>query len=206
MIEIQPYIKTAKLIAIAFLIVASVWFYKDYQYQKSENQRQTENASQLRKSDSLRFTSQILTTNEIKDYLEYSNKELKKKLENDKIKPNRIESIISSNYHYRDTIKRETDITSLVNAIKNSVPKSQKWQDTTKCQTIKGTVDFDGSKLKVTVDDREFNNKSDAVAYWERRQWKFLGIKTRFLGKIQMTSKIYDECGETRIMKIEKKK
>ncbi|MNL86767.1 hypothetical protein D3C87_2156190 [compost metagenome] len=56
------------------------------------------------------------------------------------------------------------------------------------------------------VDDRQFHNKSDAVAYWERREWNFLGFKTRFLGKKQFTAKVFDECGESRTMKIEKKK
>ena len=62
-------INNIKQIGIILLIIAVVWLYKDYQFQKSENIRQTENATQLRKADSLRFTSQILTSQEIQDYL-----------------------------------------------------------------------------------------------------------------------------------------
>jgi len=203
--QLSLILQSLKTILIGIGITGAVWFYKDYKYQVSENKRQTENVTQLRKSDSLRFTSQILTSNEIKQYLDYQNKDLKNKLEKDNIKLGRIESIVSSNYHYRDTVKRETDVSGLISAIKNSIPKSQDWIDTTKCQTTKGHVLFDGSKLKVVIDDREFNNKSDAVAYWERRQWKFLGIKTRLFGKKEFTAKTYDNCGETRTMKIEKK-
>ena len=199
-------IQNVKTILITVIIVIAVWFFKDWQFQKSENIRLQENATQLRKSDSLRFSTQNLTTDEIKEYLQYQNSELKNKLAKEAVKINRIESIISNNYKYRDTVKKETDITKLVESIKNSIPKSQNFIDTTKCMTIKGIVSFDGEKLKVIVNDREFKNKSDAVAYWERKEWNLLGFKTRFLGKKQFTSKVFDECGESKILKIEKKK
>lgn len=205
MISIAPYVQIVKSILIVAGIVTSIWFYKDYQFQTLENKRQSDNIYQIRVADSLRFSSQILTTSEIKEYLQYQNSKLKKQLLKEGVKLNRIQSIVSTNYRYRDTVNRETDITGLVSAIKNSIPKSQDWIDTTKCLTTKGTVSFDGQKLKVIVSDREFKNKSDAVAYWERKQWKFLGLKTRFLGKKQFTAKVFDECGESRILKIEKK-
>lgn len=204
--SLSTLIQNIRTILIIAGIVIAVWFYKDYQHQVSENKRQSENMHQTRIADSLRFSTQNLSSDEIKEYLEYQNSELKNKLAKEGIKLNRIESIVSQTFKYRDTTKKETDITGLVAAIKNSIPKSQEWIDTTKCQMIKGSVSFDGQKLKVIVNDRQFNNKSDAVAYWERRQWNFLGIKTRFLGKKQFTSKVFDECGESQIMRIEKKK
>ncbi|OHT44414.1 hypothetical protein B0A71_12990 [Flavobacterium tructae] len=204
--QISVIMQNFKTIAIWLSIVVIVWFYKDYQFQKKENIRQTENVSQLRKSDSLRFTSQVLTHKEIEEHLNYSDPELKKKLDAANIKIARIESIVSQTLKYRDTTKKETDVSGLVDAIKNSIPKEQSWSDTTKCMTVAGVASFDGQKLKVIVNERQFKNKSDAVAYWERREWNFLGIKTRFLGKKQFTAKTFDECGESRIMKIEKKK
>ncbi|MHC0441626.1 hypothetical protein [Flavobacterium sp. 3-210] len=206
MIDLSTILNNLKSIAIVVGIVVAVWFYKDYKYQVAENIRQTENNSQLRKADSTKYASQLLSKDEIKEYLQYQNSDLKKKLANAGIKESRIESIVSQTLKYRDTTKRETDITGLVDAIKNSIPKEQAWSDTTKCMTIKGIASFDGAKLKVSVIDRQFENKSDAVAYWERRQWSFLGIKTRFLGKKVFTAESFDECGESRTMKIEKKK
>ncbi len=183
----QIFLKNIKLIAILVLVGIAVWFYKDYQYQKEENIRQTENSSQLRKADSLRFASQILSLNEIKDYLEYQNSDLKNNLIKDGIKVNRIKEIVSTKYNYKDTI------------IKKYI--SGPFIDSTKCLTIKGFVDSSG----VTITDRQFTNKTDAVAYWERRQWNFLGIKTRFLGKKQMTAKVYNECGDSKTININKK-
>ena len=187
MINIDLIIKNIKLIAILLLVGVAVWFYKDYQFQKSENIRQTENNSQLRKADSLHFSSQILTLNEMKDYLEYQNSDLKNNLSKDGIKTNRIKEIVSTKYNYKDTIVKKYVAGPFI--------------DSTKCLTIKGFVDSSG----VTITDRKFTNKTDVVAFWERNQWKFLGIKTRFLGKKQMTAKVYDECGESKTIKIEKK-
>jgi hypothetical protein len=197
-------LKNLRIVLIIALIAGVIWLYKDWQFQKAENIRQTENNLQNRKYDSLRFTSQSLTKDEIKEYLQYQNPDLQKKLENNNIKLNRIESIISNLYKYKDTSTHETDVSGLITAIKSSIPKSQTWIDSTKCLTTKGIVSFDGQKLKVIVNDREFKNKSDGVAYWQRKEWSLFGIKTRFLGKKEFTAKQFDECGESKTMKIEK--
>lgn len=199
-------IQNIKTILIVIAIAFAIWFFKDWQYQKEENIRQTENNRQLRMSDSLRLTSQLLTTQEMKEYLEYQNKDLQSKLKQSGIKESRLESITSNNYYYRDTIKQSTDVSKLINSIRSGIADEQSFIDTTKCQTIKGKITFSGKDLKVEINDREFKNKTDAVVYWERGQWKFLGIKTRFLGKKQFTSKVFDDCGESKILKIEKKK
>jgi hypothetical protein len=206
MIRFDLIWKNIKLIAVIALAIAVVWFYKDYTFQKLENERQTENASQVRKGDSTKFVSQILSKDEIIEYLQYNNSDLNKKLQANNIKLNRIESIVSQTLKYRDTTKRETDLSGIVEAIKSNIPSSQEVIDTTRCMTTKGIISFKNNKLTWTVVDRTFENKSDAVAYWQRRQWKFLGIKTRLWGKKEFTSKSFDECGESRVMKIEKKK
>jgi hypothetical protein len=203
---ITPYIQTIRTIFIISGIVLAIWFYKDWQFQTAENKKQSENMHQLRVADSTHYAQQLLSKDEISEYLKYQNKDLKNKLESNNIKLNRIESIVSQSYKYRDTTKRETDLSGLVDAIRKNIPTTQEVIDTTKCMTIKGIVSFENNKLKFTVTDRQFNNKSNAVAYWERRQWNFLGIKTRLLGKKQFTSKVFDECGESQIMRIEKKK
>jgi len=206
MIALNTVLPSIKLIAIIALAAAVVWFYKESEFQKREKEIQTENANQLRKRDSLGFASQLLSKDEIVDYLKYDNSDLNKKLQANNVKLSRIESIVSQTLKYRDTTKRETDLSGIVKAIKSNIPSSQEVVDTTKCMTTKGIISFKDGKLTWTVIDRTFQNKSDAVAYWERREWKFLGIKTRFWGKKQFTSKVFDECGESRVMKIEKKK
>ena len=164
-----------------------VWLYKDREFQKSENERQSENNEQIRKSDSLRFSAQILNANELKEHFEYENKDLRNKLAKEGIKESRIKEIISSKYYYRDSIQKKYYAGEFI--------------DSTKCLVIKGEIDTNGV---VTIKDRQFKNKMDAVAFWERRQWNFLGIKTRFLGKKQITAKVFDDCGNSTVVHIKK--
>lgn len=194
-------------IVAALSIIGTIGYYiNDYQYQKSEAVRQTENNRQLRISDSLRFTTQILSEREIKEYLQYNNSELKKNLERDGIRLNRIEGIVANTYKYRDDQTRSSDVSQLLAAIKQNKPTKVPFTDSAKCLTIKGFVRYENDSLKVDIVSRDFQNKNDGVVYWERREWKLLGIKTRLFGKKQFTAKQFDQCGETTTLKIEKKK
>jgi len=202
MIWIVKNIKTIGLIA---LLVAAVWIYRDWQFQKEENIRQTENARQLRIQDSLKYASQVLTAREISDYLKYSNSELKQLLQESNIRENRLQSILSIQTKYQDKTEKEYDVSQILAAIKENRQYSIPFRDTTKCMTIEGNLTFKNDSLKVKITNREFKNKIDNVVYWERRKWKFLFIKTRFLGKKEFTSKTFDQCGESKITNVQKK-
>lgn len=206
MIPLATIFSNSKNILLIAAVIVAVWFYKDYQFQKSENARQSENFASKVKEDSTHYSEQLLSKQQLLDYLEYDKKELLQKLNESGIKKGRIESITTNNYYYQDTIKRATDVSPLISSIKNDIPNSQPFIDTTKCQTTKGNVIFDGKTLKVEVSDREFKNTSESVGYWERRQWNFLGIKTRLFGKIQMTAKTFDDCGQSTTVRVEKMK
>ena len=182
------YIQTLKIGLTILLVSLIIWIYKDWEFQKQENIRQTENIKQIRMLDSLRFSSQIVSSNELKDYLQYQNSTLLKNIEKEGIKSNRIKEVVSTNYIYKDTTYKEF--------------KTETFTDSTKCLTIKGTINPNGT---VSITNREFHNKMDAIAYWERKEWSFLGIKTRFLGKKQMTAKVFDECGKSQVIVINKK-
>ena len=187
MITLDLIIKNIRLLFIVALCIGIIWIFKDYEFQKKENERQTENNRQKTIADSLRFSAQILNANELKEHFEYQNKDLKDKLAKEGIKESRIKEIISSKYYYRDSIQKKYYAGEFI--------------DSTKCLVIKGEIDTNGV---VTIKDRKFKNKMDAVAYWERRQWSFLGIKTRFLGKKQMTAKVFDDCGNSTVIQIKK--
>lgn len=199
-------IENIKWIAFAILVAILIWMYKDYTFQKSENIRQTENIRQIRMMDSLRFHMQILNSEEIKSYLEWENKDLKNKLSRDKINESRIESIISSKLSFIDTSKNNIDLSEIKKAILGQNPLEKEIIDSTDCMTIKGKIKFDGKDLSLSINERKFKNKTDAVIYWERKKWKFLFIKSRIFGKKQFTQKIYDDCGNSQMVKIEKKK
>lgn len=199
---ILKYYKEALLL---LLMVGAIWIYKDWQFQKAENIRQTENLRQLHMADSLKYSQQILTEREFRQYLEYDRKDLIKKLDEANIRQNRIQSLLTNTYRYKNDSVKQYDVTGLIAAINEKKEFTVPFSDADKCLTIKGNVTFKNDSLKVNITDREFNNKTDNVVYWERRQWKILGIKTRFLGKKQFTAKNFDQCGESNIVKIEKK-
>jgi hypothetical protein len=199
-------INNIKTILIFIGIVGVVWFYKDYEYQKSENKRQSENISQVRKMDSLKFASQTYTKAELNEYLEYSRKDLQKFLRENRIATRKIKQIITQELKYRDTLQSSVNLQPILKAIKQRKSIKVPVIDSTKCLIVKGYVLFDNDSLSLNITDREFKNKSDVISYWERNKWKFLGIKTRLFGKRKVTVIIKDNCGETKTFVIDKRK
>lgn len=187
-------------------IIAAVWFYKDYTYQKSENKRQSENIAQIRKMDSLRFASQTYTKKELDEYLEFSRKDLQKFLDENNVRTRRIERIITQQLEYLDNQTRTTDLQPILDAIKQQRDIAIPVKDSTKCLVVEGWVKFENDSLKLDLDSRKFKNKTDVVSYWERNQWKFLGIKTRLFGRKKATVMIKDECGRSETFVIDKRK
>ena len=198
-------INNTKTILIVLGIAAAIWFFKDWQHQKAENIRQTENNRQLRHKDSLNYSQQLLNKSEIIDYLEYDKSELKDNLNRANIKLNRIERIITQKLEYRDTIKTDYKIEGIIAAIKDNRRLEVPVLDSTKCMVIRGSILYDGKELSLNIKERNFKNVSDVVTYWERRQWKILGIKTRLFGKKQVTVKIFNSCGKTETKVVERK-
>lgn len=201
-------IKT-KIIAIVvfiLLIVSIHYLYKKYSYEKSERQRVELNSQNLRKLDSVRFVKQILTDKELNEYLQYTNKSLSDSLVKLGIKKNKVIEIVSTKYIYKDTTTKSTDISNLIPSIKDNTKKISNWEDNSECLSLKGEVVYDNGKLNVTVKSKEFHNTTDAVVYEERRQWKFLFFKTRFLGKKQFTAKVFNSCGKSETVSIQVKK
>lgn len=198
-------IENLKLYLIVIAIIAAVWFFKDYQFQKAENIRQTDNNEQLRKMDSLNYAKQVLTKREFDEYLEYNRQDLQEFLKTERIRANRIEQIITQSLKYRDTASKKVDLNPILEAIKEKRSIKVPVIDSTKCMIIKGYVAFENDTLTLDITDRQFKNRSDVISYWERNQWRFLGIRTRLFGKKKATVIIKDDCGNTETFEIEKK-
>ena len=194
-----------KAFAIVALLALSVWFYKDYTFQKAENKRQSENVEQLRKYDSLRYASQTYTTEELDEYLRFQRQDLQRFLQDNKISTRRIEQIITQKLEYRDTVTRNQDLSPILDAIKNQRDMKVPIIDSTDCLIVKGFVVFENDTLSLDITDRQFTNTSDVVSYWERNKWNFLGIKTRLFGRKKATVIIKDACGKSQTFVIDKK-
>lgn len=199
-------INNLKTYLIVIVALAAVWLFKDYQYQKTENQRQSTNLEHIHKMDSLRFVAQVYTKKELKEYLAYSRKELQIFLEQNSINEKRIERIITQKLEYLDEQKRSTDLQPILDAIKQNRDIAIPIKDSTSCLVIEGWVRFENDSLQLDLDSRKFKNKSDVVSYWERKKWSFLGIKTRLFGRKKATVMIKDDCGRSETFIIDKKK
>ena len=199
-------VNSLKTYLIIIGIAAAIWFFKDYQHQKAENKRQTENIEQIRKFDSLRFASQTYTKKEMQEYLEYNRQDLQNFLKEQRIATRKIERIITQKLNYQDTTKRDVNLQPILDAIRNQKDIKVPVIDSTKCMIIKGYVAFENDTLSLNITDRKFTNRSDVISYWQRNQWRFLGIKTRLFGKKQATVIIKDDCGRTETFVINKKK
>ena len=200
----MQYVNYIKYAIILALVCAGIWFIKDYIDKKEFKQDTITNQLYQDKFDSLRVSYTVLADKQMINALKQNN-EYKKLLKESNIKLGRVTSFMQSVLKYRDTTIVETDLSPVLDAINLKKNISVPFVDSTKCMTIKGNVDLIGGFMTLNITDRVFNNKTSIIAYWERREWKFLGIKTRFLGKKQGTAKVIDECGESRTINIEKK-
>lgn len=200
-----------QIIVIAILAIIAIWFYQDWKFETAENKRNTENVRQQNNFDSIHNAQYVFNQRQMDEYIQ-ANSKLKQQLKDEKIKSSRVTSIKTHDYTYSDKNKNSiaiitpTGITIKTDSIVHkNTPIVVPFTDSTACLKIKGNIKFENSRIFVEINEREFKNKTTVIGYWERRQWKFLGIKTRFLGKIQATAKVIDECGHSEIITIDKK-
>jgi hypothetical protein len=185
--------------------MAAIWLYKDYQHQKQEVQRLQQNNVALLKKDSLRFAEQTYTKAELKQYLEYNRQDLEQYLKEQKIALRNVQKIITHQLNFRDTTLVVTDLQPILNAINNKTPLTVPVTDISECLTIKGNIQYTNDSLSLQITDREFNNTSDIIQHTQRKEWKFLFIKSRFLGKRYTEVTIKDKCGTSQTFIINKK-
>lgn len=195
------YIKYGILL---ILVCAGIWFYKDYLDKKEFKENTENNQSWNDRFDSLRVSYIVFTDKQMITHINEKT-ELKKLLKENGIRTARVTSIMNHLLRFRDTTIVNTDLSEVVDAINTKKDIVIPFKDSTKCLLIKGDIIYSGHTLGLRISDRIFTSNTTAVAFWERREWNFLGIKTRFLGKKQGTVKLIDECGESQIINIDKK-
>lgn len=195
-----------KTIGITFGIVLVVWYYKNAEQAKAELKTQVSNAEMVRKFDSLKYASVTYSKAELDEYLEYQRKDLQQFLKQNKVSTKNIEQIITQQLEYLDAAERKTDLQPILDAVGKNKDVKVPVIDSTKCLIIKGYVVLKNDTLSLDITERKFLNRTDVISYWERNQWKFLGIKTRLFGRKKATVIIKDDCGNTETFVIDKKK
>ena len=199
-----------KLSHLFVLLAISLGSYSFYAYSKIlelkyENNRVTDNYKNALKIDSLEVAIfKINNTSELEELLD-QNKGLKKLVDQSEVKTKRIEGLYYQQLKYLDNIEKKIDVSSLVDKIKNNIPTSKNWIDSTACAVIKGNVTFKEDSLNVNITSKEFNNNVVLIKKEGRKEpikWLF-GLR---LGKRKTEFTPEVTCGEVKVTIIEKDK
>ena len=209
MIALLSKIKPMHLLIIVLIALLgfSAWAWGEIRFHKSESNRKGDNYESLRDMDSMKVAHLTFRTNkEIEDYLD-SNDELKDLVDKQDIKIKRLTNIIYQKQEYIDNKLRSTDVTSLVDDIKNNIESSSTWNDSTECLVIRGDVVYKNDSLKVNVTSREFNNEMAITGVLERQEWRFLGLwDWTLFGRKKAVVTATSKCGESETIIIDKQR
>ena len=184
-------LKNYKEIFIGLLLLAVYLFYSELQSEKADNKRLATNLKQIQNQNASNLT---LTRAEFDDFLQ-NNKVIAEQIKSLKIKENRIEKVTHVKTVYRDTTRYKKELDSLLSAIASNKDLSEQIIDTTGCVKVKGEIAYKNGKLNIEIKEKSYSDEATQVMYWQRREWKFLGIKTRFLGKKEYDAKTTSTCG-----------
>lgn len=191
------------IVAVVGLVLVAYTLQQRVIFHKSESARQESNFETLRDFDSLKVANVLLrTSSEIKEYVE-SNKDLNELIKDRDIKIKRLQSVIYQHQKYRDTVQRVTDVSEIVEDIRENVTSVVKWSDSTECLVVKGVVKYEDEQLSVNVTSREFTNKIAIIGTMERPQ---TNLFTRWFGKLRAKITVVSKCGDTETLIIERVK
>lgn len=194
-------------LAVAFISLLGYSFYafgkiKDL---KHHNDRVTSNYQNALKIDSLETVIfKIEKTAEL-DEIVNQNKGLQDLVQKSQIDNKRINSLYYQQQRFLDSIEKKIDVSNLITGIRENVPVSKTWQDSTVCTVIKGNVTYKNDSLSVNVTSKRFNNEVAIIKHEGRRKpvkW-LLGLR---LGKREEKYTPQSKCGDLKVTVIEKRK
>lgn len=163
------------------------------------------NYNELLKEQNALVTNLSLKQNDLNAYIKERMPELERKLDSANIKTKRVERIIVQEIKYVDTVSKRTDLKPILDAIEKEVYLKLPFEDESKCLKIKGFVEFNNNALSMDITKREYKAINQVVGSWERKQWKILGlIPTRLFGKKQTKVTVFNQCGESKTIIVDK--
>lgn len=181
-------------------------FFTGWKFAKttSENDRLRKNVAEMQNENQGLTMSLSVKNRELRELLEGRFPALERKLDSAKIRSSTIEKIVVQKVIYRDTSVVKTNLQPIVEAVDNRISTTFPFVDKSPCLTIKGKIEFDGEDLSLSITDREFLSINEAVSHWERRQWKFLFIKSRLFGRKELKVTVFNNCGESKTIIVNK--
>ncbi len=194
-------------IYILIFVVLSAIAYLGYDYAetKQENKHLKANQKELLYENETLVTNLNLTQKELSEFVKIRFPALKAKIDSANIRSRTIEKIVVQKVIYKDTTSRKTDLKPVVEAIQKGIYIKEPFADISHCMIIRGFVEYDGKKMNITISDREFKSINQAVSYWERKQWKLWFIKSRWFGKKEIKVTVFNSCGESKTVVVNRK-
>lgn len=202
MIPFSKILGNVKNIAILVLVALLLFLYQ-YNRALSENIAVLQtNVTELTNKNS---TVLEVTKAEVKDFIK-ADKKIEARLKKAGIKINRVTAVKNISVKSQDTTKTSQGFILGPEKLYAAVELDTTIVDSTSCfkTTIRAVIK--DNKLDIEVKAREFKTEASAVTYFERRKWKLLFIRTRFLGRKEYKTEIISDCGDINIKGVEVKK
>ena len=198
--------KQISYIAIVLALVGMFFIGRQYANAISENERLRHNLAETVRENSELATALTVKDGELRELLQNKFPELEAKLDSLKIRSNTIEKIVVQKHFYKDTAVIKTDLRPVLDAIQKKAKIKTPFVDSTACLVVKGYVEYNGERLNLAITNREFKSISEAVSHWERKQWKFWFIKSRLFGRKELKVTVFNNCGESKTIIVNKKR
>lgn len=191
--------ETVLVILFFSLLLLSINFYNKSKRLEALSDIMESNYIQQRDKDSLKaIRLQFTTKKALQDYVN-KNESLREILNRERIKTKNIKQVITQQSQYIDSLQRSTNVSPLIENIKQNIPGKQLWTDVSKCLTITGDVAFVNDSLTVNVNNRKFNDTTTVVAHTVRRKWSVFGLfNTRIFGRRIIKVTTNNNCGDTK--------
>tara|TARA_R110002051_G_scaffold257868_1_gene316865 strand:+ start:3013 stop:3612 length:600 start_codon:yes stop_codon:yes gene_type:complete len=198
--------KQISYIAIVLALAGMFFIGRQYANAISENERLRHNLAETVRENSELATALTVKDSELRELLQNKFPELEAKLDSLKIRSNTIEKIVVQKHFYKDTAVSKTDLRPVLDAIQKKAKIITPFVDSTACLVVKGYVEYNGERLNLAITNREFKSISEAVSHWERKQWKFWFIKSRLFGRKELKVTVFNNCGESKTIVVNKKR
>lgn len=192
-------------ILLVIAILSMILQYRSRKNAALEIVRLNGNIQELTDSKAAILQQYQVTSNEMTDFIKHFSPELMRKIDSMNIKEKNIQTVYITKTNFSDSIQKQFPLDTILEAIKMGISDPGKTINITApildkgpCHLIEGYVSFDGQKLKLNIENRQFFSVNEVVAHVKRRQWKLLGIiPTRLFGKRELKITVFNSCGET---------
>ncbi len=195
-----------KEVFIGALIVLVVLLYISNKKNKKDNERNQNNYIEALQENVDIVTTLNLDKQQFEKTINLRFDTLVSQLDSANIQLKKVQRVVVQKFYYKDTTQNKMDLQPIVEAIHKSVKLSVPFIDKTPCLIVRGLLMYNGQSLSLNIQEREFKSINEVVSHIERNQWNLLFFKTRLFGKKEIKVTVFNQCGESKTIIINKTK